>query len=279
MLDQVEEGRLRPGNGCRRTRRPRARSGRGRALEQFPQRPRNLLGRGDARLVAEQPFDRPQRRRIEVELPCGRQLLQHLDHRPVGDPFSVGQAAPAHDARAVDRADELRGQARLADAGRPEDREQLAGAVRYGLAERLLEAAQLAFAADERRVEAAGEGRRLCLQADQAVGDQGLALALQLQHELLRLDRVPDERRGLWAEQHFARARCLLQAGGHVDRVPGGEPLGGADDDLSRVDADPRLDPELGECVPHLDRRPDRSKCVVLVRAAARRRLRRRRRR
>ena len=167
MLDQIEESRLRPVDVVEHD---HDRCGGGRALEQLAQRPGNLLGGRDGGLVAEQHFDRRGGRRIEVELSGGWQLLQHLDHRPVRDPFPVRQAASAHHARAADRADELGGQARLADAGRPEESEQLARAVRLGLAERLLEAPQLPLTAHELCVEPAGEARRLCLQADQAVG-------------------------------------------------------------------------------------------------------------
>ena len=53
------------------------------------------------------------------------ELLQHLDDRPVGDPLAVGQAAAADDRR-LDRARQLRGEPRLADAGIADDRDQLA---------------------------------------------------------------------------------------------------------------------------------------------------------
>ena len=51
--------------------------------------------------------------------------FDHLDHRPVGDPLAVGQAAAAHDPR-LDRGERLRHQPRLADAGVADDRHQLA---------------------------------------------------------------------------------------------------------------------------------------------------------
>ena len=77
------------------------------------------------------------RRRGATRIACSRcsgpadagSCLSDLDHRPVGDALAVGQAAAADDER-VEPSEELGHQARLADAGRPEDREQLAGAVR-----------------------------------------------------------------------------------------------------------------------------------------------------
>src|SRR4029453_12579318 len=85
------------------------------------------------------------------EVGRARELLEELDDGPVRDSFAVGEAAPAHDGRVLERADELGRQARLADAGDAEDREKLAGAVVDCLRERLPQAAQLAGAADERR--------------------------------------------------------------------------------------------------------------------------------
>ena len=54
------------------------------------------------------------------------ELLEHLDHRPVGDPLAVGEAAAADDAAPRARPSDLRDQPRLADAGLADDRDQLA---------------------------------------------------------------------------------------------------------------------------------------------------------
>jgi hypothetical protein len=52
---------------------------------------------------------------------------------------------------------------------------------------------------------------------------------------------------------------------GGADGAPGREPFGGSDDDLAALEADPSFDPQLDDCVPHLDRCAQRSQCVVLV--------------
>ena len=80
---------------------------------------------------------------------CGRiggqrvQLLQHLHHRPVGDPLAVGQAAAADDRR-LDRGEELGRQPRLADAGIPDHGHELAPSLVEGALPGCLQALQLA---------------------------------------------------------------------------------------------------------------------------------------
>ena len=74
----------------------------------------------------ENGVERVGRNGIELESrPVRLELLQHLDHRPVGDPLPVGEAAPADDRRVRGR-EELRHQARLSHPRRPDDRDQLA---------------------------------------------------------------------------------------------------------------------------------------------------------
>src|SRR5437867_4307402 len=97
-------------------------------------------------------------------------MLQDLDDRPVGDPFAVRQAASTYERGVADRPEELGCQTRLADARDSEDREQLARPVVDGLRECFLQAAQLALASNERRVEAAREGGSFLVQSKQAVG-------------------------------------------------------------------------------------------------------------
>ncbi len=83
----------------------------------------------------------------------------------------------------------------------------------------------------------------------------------------LDLDRVAHEQPGLGADERLARRRGLLEASGDVDRVAGDERLTlAADDDLARVDADPRLEPVLRDRRAHLRRSADRAQRVVLVR-------------
>ena len=57
------------------------------------------------------------------------ELVQHLDDRPVCDPFAVGPAAAPKDRR-VDRSETLRGEAGLADAPVAGKRHQLATLLR-----------------------------------------------------------------------------------------------------------------------------------------------------
>ena len=145
LLDEVEERGLAPmeivqEDDQRSFDRPR--------LEQLAHAEGDLVGR---RLpVAEQGVDGGIVRRLGAE-----ELLDDLDRGPVGNPLAVGQAASADD-RCVDRCEELLRQARLADARRPEDREQGASPLREHALPGAGEQPRLALTADERCVEAAG---------------------------------------------------------------------------------------------------------------------------
>ena len=93
-----------------------------------------------------------------------------------------------------------------------------------------------------------------------------LGLAFQLERlDRFGLDRAADELEGGLADQDLVGIGGVLQAGGHVDRVAGGEPLLGPGDHLAGVHADPPLHAQLGERRPHLDRRPAGAQRVVLV--------------
>ena len=191
------------------------------------------------------------------------ELLQHLDDRPVGDPLAVGEAAAADDRR-LDRSQELRGEPRLADAGVADDRDQLAARARPARAP-MPPAGSRARAhgrrtaprvdAPERRAPAAAG--RPATGSDLPFSSSGL--------DRLDLGRVADERERRLPDQHLARLRRLLQPRRHVDRVAGREPLLRPGHDLARHDADPPLQPELGQRVSHLDRRAHRAQRVVLV--------------
>ena len=100
----------------------------------------------------------------------------------------------------------------------------------------------------------------------QPVRGDGFGLALQLERlDRLGLDRVTRRGPASLAEQDLAGLRGLLQAGGDVDRVAGGEPLLRSGDDLAGVHADASLDAELGQRVAHLDRGSAGAEGVVLV--------------
>jgi len=76
---------------------------------------------------------------------------------PVGDAFAVGEAVTVQHRRFyADFAHELLDQARLADPGRPEHRQQMAGSVLLHAREGTPERAQRLLAADEWGSEAAG---------------------------------------------------------------------------------------------------------------------------
>ena len=107
-----------------------------------------------------------------------------------------------------------------------------------------LELGELVLAADERRVEAARDELGALDEPVEAEGGDRLRLALGVERlDRLGPDRVADEPVGRLAEQRLARRGALLQPGGDVDRVAGGERVALAGDDLARVDADPALDP------------------------------------
>ena len=69
---------------------------------------------------------------------------------PVGDALAVRQAAPGQDRRALDAVDELAREARLADPGGAEDRDEVHPAVAYRPGERVVQQLELLLAPDER---------------------------------------------------------------------------------------------------------------------------------
>ena len=85
-----------------------------------------------------------------------RSVANCLPNWPVRDSLSVRKTSSASDERVVrDISDELADEARLPDAGRSDDREQLAGPVAERLLERVVEAPLLTLSSDHGRVEAA----------------------------------------------------------------------------------------------------------------------------
>jgi hypothetical protein len=159
--------------------------------------------------------------------------------------------------------EELRGQARLAHTCRAKNCEQVARALLAHGRERVGEQPLLAFASDHRCFVASSE---LAGHREEPARKDRIGLALELEpRDGLRLDRVADELQRRLADQDFAGLRRLLEAGGNVDGVAGGQALLGPGHDLSRVHADPGLDAELGQSVAHLDRGAARAQRVVLV--------------
>jgi hypothetical protein len=97
-------------------------------------------------------------------------------------------------------------------------------------------------------------------------GRHRLGLALQLERvNGIDLGRVSDERERRLSDQHLARLRCLLQPRRDVDRIAGRQPLLGPRHHLAGHDADPSLEPEFGQRIPHLHGRTHRAQRVVLM--------------
>ena len=138
---------------------------------------------------------------------------RHLDHRPVGDPLPVRQAAAAHDRRIV------RGTERNSAASRDlptpadaDDGEQAAGALGDDPLPRLRQQTLLALAADERRVVAAGKRRSLRIERLQAERGSSAGLVLHVR----ALERRPRRRRAR------PGGTCVGRAGSRRARRPAG---------------------------------------------------------
>jgi len=114
-------------------------------LKQLPKRPGDLVAaRPDTRLT-EQRTDGGCCRGIRGQ---HGELLDHLDDRPVGDPFAVGQAATSDDA-SLDRCKRLRHEPRLAHPRVAHDRHELAASLRLHFLPAKHDLGQLALASDE----------------------------------------------------------------------------------------------------------------------------------
>ena len=179
MLDQVEERLLTPLNvSNRRT---------GGACSSSSLRKAQAISSADVGAS-----DSPNSERIAAGGRIGRQraqLLQHLHHRPVGDPRPVGQAAAADD-RCLDHRQRLGRQPTCRDP-----RQRRSSPARRPLRQRprpgLAQQCQLALAADEDRLVPPLGGRA---GSEQPEGEQRLALPLQQQRlERLHLDRLTNE--------------------------------------------------------------------------------------
>ena len=210
------------------------------------------------------PEQRPNRRR---RFGVGRQhveLLQHLDHRPVGDSLAVGQAPPAHDPSP---------RARRAPPRPAVSCPTPASPTIVTSSQRCSDRARSQAAANQRELPLAADEPRLVAalgrleHPQQPVRANGVGLPLQLERrDGLDLDGLAHELERRLAEQHLARLCRLLEPCGDVDGVARRQALLGAGDDGARVQPDARLDSELGKRVAHLGGRPHRAQRVVLVR-------------
>ncbi len=253
-LDEVEERLLTPLQVVE------ANDERGLLLEQLAERPRDLVRARLALALAEQGSDR---RRPDLVRRKRIELLHHLDDGPVGDPVSVREAPAGHDPRRLELGDELGDEPRLADTSLAHDGQHLAAPVGHGARPRIPQPGQLGRATDEPGFVRAL--RRLA-HTDEPVRRHGRALPLQLQWgELLHAHRAACQSPRHLADHDLPRRRRLLEPRSHVDRVTRRQPFRGSGHDLARVDADPPFDPELGEGLAHLQRRPQRPHRIVLV--------------
>ena len=194
------------------------------------------------------------------------ELLDDLDDRPVGDALAVGRQRPAHDARV--EPDE-RNSAASRDLPTPAG-PRTVNSWQAALGHARLEGARGARAARGSRPTNGASRRARTPRSPQTdrsrCADTGSLFPFSSSGvDGLDLDGVAHQLKRLAADQDLARLRGLLEPRGHVDGVPGREPLLGARHDLARLDADPTLDPELGQRVPHLDGGPQRPQRVVLV--------------
>src|SRR5213593_4279484 len=105
---------------------------------------------------------------------------------------------------------------------------------------------------DRRKLSLAPNEARLGAALDRVVhrtqqeGGHRLRLALERKRlERLDVDTTPKKRERLFPDERLSRLRRLLQAGGDIDGITGGEALLCAGDDLARGDSDAALDDEL----------------------------------
>jgi hypothetical protein len=138
-----------------------------------------------------------------------------LDEGPIRDPLPIRQAAPPCDERVVGHApNELPDEARLSDAGSPEDGEELARAVADRLLERVAKPSSLPFTSDHGRVEAS-----VPAVLDGAhVEDAGMVSMGLGPH------RGADDPQRAFVDEDLSRLRNLLKPNGHLNGGSRDEP-------------------------------------------------------
>ncbi len=252
-------------------------------LEQAPDRPGRLRGerlthaeelrepiahRGGVRLT-DKPFAEPLGDLLGLSPGTSRRLGQQLDQRRERDAVAVGGGLPDEDRREVPRRlTELRGQSRLPDPRRRQDRDEDRRTRLDRIAQRLAQHRQVTVASDQRRLGACGDG----LHPQHPEGRHRLGLALGVDG----LDRLGDHvvadqaARGL-PDPDLARLGLGLQPRGRVHRVAddrgairGHEHLTGRDPDAGG-ERDRRVLVRSRQALLHLDAGPDRAKGIVLV--------------
>ena len=254
MLDQVEQRLLGPVDVVEdRDERTFA----GELLEQASRRCEHLVARA-----------------VEHALVTPR-VPERLANRRERRALAVGRAARDDSARlAVERAEQLLRQSRLADAGVADDRHQ-AGARRGGLAVGGTEPFELLLLPDKRRVVAARDRRRAGIDGLEPERDRLLVLPLQGQRiELRRAHGMLHQAVRRLAEDDLAGSGRLLEPLADGDGVAADEAVPSGripGHDLAGVDPDPRLEVhvavavELGDALVHGDGRAHRAQRVILV--------------
>ena len=180
-------------------------------------------------------------------------LSERLADRRERRALTVGRAAGDHHARvALDGAEELARQPRLADAGVADDGHQ-AGARRGGLVVGGSQPLELDLLTDEGRVVAARDRGRIGVDGLETERNRLVGLALQRQRiEWRRLHGVLDETVRRLAEDDLARRGRLLEPLADGDGVAADEPVAGGGirgHDFPRVEPDPHLQRHVGLAV------------------------------
>ena len=191
------------------------------------------------------------------------ELLQHLDDGPVRDPLAVGEAATADDRRVHRREQPPRRAVtcRRRRRRRPSPARSAARPARAATRP----AGARARARVRRTACRAGAPARRAPVASRYAGT-GSALPFSSSGSTASTSTASRTSASVGCPISTSPGvRRLLQAGGDVDRVAGREPLLRPRHHLARHHADPTLQPQLRERVAHLDRRPHRAQCVVLV--------------
>ena len=183
-----------------------------------------LVGVGD--VLVQHHGELRERRGGALVLADAAAHAHHVGERPVGHALAVGEAAaavPVDDlGQAVEVLVELPDESRLADPGDPRHRDQVRPPLLCAGVEQALDLAQLAVAADERRLQALGFERAPGARDDPHCPPERVQSRFAL--ELVRAGVLVDDRRlgrapGRLAREHMAGLRQRLDPRGGVDDV------------------------------------------------------------
>jgi hypothetical protein len=194
---------------------------------------------------------------------------EDLDERPVRDALAVVEAAAAKDVGLAGCAlEKVADQPRLADAYRPEKREQPACPLSDDVLELSAQTLSLSLAADKRCFRVSRDRSCALEHLDQPISLDRLGLPFELERRNeLRANGVAHEAKRVAAEERLPRRRGLLEACSDIDRVAGDEGLvRRCGDDFAGVHADAGLQAVLRDRASHLLGGADRAQRVVFVR-------------